>query len=93
VRLYTPAPDESFAPVLCFNIGSMGSTEAAAALSETGIATRAGLHCAPAAHKRLGTLEQGAVRICPSAFTSPAHIDRLLAAVSKISRTADDIFY
>lgn len=93
VRLYTPAPNDAFAPVLCFNVGSMSSTDAAAALSELGIATRAGLHCAPTAHKRLGTLEQGAVRICPSAFTSPQHIDRLLSAVAKVSRNADDIFY
>ena len=31
--------------------------------SEYDIATRSGIHCAPLAHKTLGTLEQGAVKI------------------------------
>ena len=40
-------------------------------LAKAGIAVRAGLHCAPMAHQTAGTLEQGTVRISPSAFTSP----------------------
>lgn len=93
VRLYTKKPDENFVPVLSFNIGSVNSVEAADALAKYGIATRAGLHCAPTAHKRLGTLSQGTVRICPSAFTSAYDIDRFLSAVQKISVGAEDIFY
>lgn len=43
--------------------GSMDCEELARLLSEEGIAVRAGLHCAPAAHRSAGTLETGTVRL------------------------------
>lgn len=43
---------------------------AAQQLAERGIAVRAGLHCAPLAHRSAGTLECGTVRISPSIFTT-----------------------
>lgn len=38
------------------------------------IATRAGLHCAPQAHRTAGTLESGALRFSPGYFNTPAEI-------------------
>ncbi|MBO5775921.1 MAG: aminotransferase class V-fold PLP-dependent enzyme, partial [Clostridia bacterium] len=59
VRLYSPYPNG----VISFNIGDMPSTEVADVLDQKySICVRAGLHCAPLMHKRLGTLNQGAVR-------------------------------
>ena len=52
-----------YAPILSFNVENMHSEEVAEYLSEYGIAVRAGLHCAPLAHKKLGTIESGTVRI------------------------------
>lgn len=86
VRLYTDLPDENFAPVLSFNIGGISSVEVASKLDELGIAVRAGLHCAPNAHKRLGTINQGTVRVCPSAFSTAAEADQLLNAVESLSK-------
>ena len=40
-----------------------------------GIQTRCGLHCAPLAHKTLGTFPQGAVRFSVGPFTTFAEID------------------
>lgn len=45
-----------------FNVRDIPSTETAAYLDSAGIATRAGLHCAPLAHLTLKTPESGAVR-------------------------------
>ena len=45
---------------LSFNIVGMHSEEAGRRLNQRGIAVRAGLHCAPSAHRLMGTLEQGA---------------------------------
>lgn len=87
IRLYTDRPDDSFAPVLPFNVGSVNSVAVSSRLSELGFATRGGLHCAPDAHKRMGTLEQGAVRVCPSAFTTRNDADALLNAVEHIAKT------
>ncbi len=79
IRLYTPFPQKGvYAPVLSFNIEGVHSEFAAGVLNEKGIAVRAGLHCAPAAHKRLGTLETGTVRVAPSAFNTVKEADLLL---------------
>lgn len=85
VELYTPRPEPLyFAPVLPCNIRGLASEETAALLARQGIAVRAGLHCAPAAHAALGTLERGAVRMAPSAFSDFAEIDRVVSGFLKI---------
>ncbi len=52
--------------------------------SEYGIMTRVGLHCAPIAHKSLGTYPQGTVRIAFSASNTTEEIDILLEALKHI---------
>jgi cysteine desulfurase family protein len=51
---------------------------------EFGISVRVGLHCAPDAHRTLGTYPQGTVRVSPGIFTSAAEIDTLVAAIKTI---------
>jgi selenocysteine lyase/cysteine desulfurase len=71
IRLYTPRPQLGYtAPVLSVNVGDIPSETVSAALDEHHIAVRAGLHCAPSAHRRFGTLEQGTVRLAPSVFSN-----------------------
>lgn len=48
------------------------------------IATRAGLHCAPQAHRTAGTQETGALRFSPGFFTTPDEIGEAAAALSDI---------
>lgn len=79
-------PYERYAPILSFNIKNMHSEEAALKLSENNIAVRAGLHCAPLAHKKMSTLETGTVRISPSVFTQKKDIDFLIKCVRKIAK-------
>ena len=92
VKLYTPEPDDNYAPVLSFNINGLNSVESASKLNSLGFATRAGLHCAPFAHKRIGTIESGTVRICPSVFTSSQDIEKFAAAVRQVSAKSHAIF-
>ena len=85
IRLYLPEPEpEYFVPILSFNVDGTDSETAAAELSKRGIAVRAGLHCAPAAHRAMGTLETGAVRISPSVFTNPNDIDKLVYTLKRM---------
>ena len=77
---------ENYAPILSFNITNMHSEEVAQKLSEYNIAVRAGLHCAPLAHKKMGTIESGTVRISPSIFTQKKDIDFLIKCVRKIAK-------
>ena len=85
VRLYTPMPDtEYYVPVLSFNIEGMQSETVGRELNGYGVAVRAGLHCAPAAHRRMGTLETGAVRVCPSVFSTMQDMEGAADAVRHI---------
>ena len=54
------------------------------ALAERGIAVRAGLHCAPLAHRTAGTLNTGTVRLSFSHWNTREEVDRLLEAVGEI---------
>lgn len=86
MRLYTPRPQIGYAaPVLSVNIRDVPSEEVAAALNERHIAVRAGLHCAPAAHRRFGTIEQGTVRLAPSAFSSRDEAEYICKVFSQIA--------
>jgi cysteine desulfurase family protein len=49
------------------------------------IMCRVGLHCAPAAHKTLGTFPGGTVRFALGAFTTPAQVDDALQAVRELA--------
>ena len=53
------------------------TTELASALDEHGIMVRAGLHCAPLAHKKLGTLKDGTVRFSLGIFNTHSDIEYL----------------
>ncbi len=87
VILYTDFSDGfSVSPVLSFNIKSMQSEEVSALLAEKGICVRGGLHCAPLAHKKFGTLTTGTVRITPSWFSSEKEADFLVNCIKKIAK-------
>ena len=53
------------------------------------IAVRTGLHCAPGAHRELGTFPEGTIRISPGCFTSEDDIDGCLRALREVA--ADDV--
>ncbi len=73
-------------PVLSFNIKSKKSEKTAALLAENGICVRGGLHCAPLAHKKMGTLDIGTVRITPSWFTDEKDAEFLVNCIKKIAK-------
>lgn len=73
------------AATVSFQAG-MDCEEAAEKLSRQGIAVRAGLHCAPFAHKSAGTLETGTIRVSIGYDTFPDQIAVFLRAASKLPR-------
>ena len=54
-------------------------------LSEHGVCTRSGLHCAPFAHRTVGTLDTGTLRFSFSPFVTPEEIDRVCELMYEIS--------
>ncbi len=71
--------------VLLFSVKGISSEEVAFKLSERGICTRGGYHCAALAHKALGT-DDGGVRASFGIFNSSLHIDALARAVEDIKK-------
>lgn len=73
------------APIVSLNFKDMDNAEAAFQLeNEYGIMTRCGLHCAPRAHKTLGTYPQGTVRFSFSQFSTAEEVDFCLDAIKNI---------
>jgi len=60
------------------------STLGSRLFDDFGIETRIGLHCAPLAHKFLGTFPDGAVRISVSPYHSKEDFDYLLNAIKTV---------
>lgn len=48
------------------------------------ILVRVGLHCAPDAHRTIGTFPRGTVRVSPGYFSTAEEIDHLLSSVAAI---------
>ena len=78
--------------VVSFGIAGKDPAEIGLKLDEEwGILSRVGLHCAPAAHKTLGTCPNGLVRLSLGAFTTKEDIDYATMAVSNIAKEAGRI--
>lgn len=76
---------EGTSGVLCFNVRNMPSSEVADILdTEYNISVRAGLHCAPLAHRYLGTEKQGGVRVSIGCGNTASDINNLLDALEEI---------
>lgn len=81
VTLYSPV-FEPTAPAVAFNIRNTDCVTFADYLSEKyQICVRSGLHCAPLAHKSMGTLDTGAVRASVSVFNTLSEVEKFLNIV------------
>ena len=69
---------------LLINHKRIPSEEAAHLLAQKGLFLRGGYHCAPLAHRYLGTEESGALRLSPGPFNTQNHIDRALEILESI---------
>lgn len=70
--------------VLLFSADGIPADALGNALNDQGFCVRSGYHCAPLAHRTLGTPEGGAVRVSPSFYTTGAEIDRFALALKGI---------
>lgn len=84
VQVYSPASEAGRAALVSFNAFDLSSAQAADALAQRGFAVRGGLHCAPEAHRCLGTLRRGAVRASLGHANTFDEVERFLAAVRSL---------
>jgi selenocysteine lyase/cysteine desulfurase len=86
IKIYGPESIEHRSGVLPVNIEGMDSSEVANILDSIyNIAVRPGLHCAPLAHKAIGTEKIGAVRFGVGPFNKKSDIMAAVKALNEIS--------
>ncbi|MBW3541684.1 MAG: aminotransferase class V-fold PLP-dependent enzyme [Planctomycetes bacterium] len=87
VHSYDPEGAHDYVGVVSITVADFEPQDVASILDESfGIQTRAGLHCAPGAHRALGTLAGGGtVRFSVGPFTTSDDIEAAVAAVQEIA--------
>jgi selenocysteine lyase/cysteine desulfurase len=86
VTVFGPADPARNVGIVSLNVGEIPSATVSRLLDdEWAVMTRAGLHCAPAAHRSLGTAPNGTVRFSWGHATGEAEIDAAVAAVRSIA--------
>lgn len=85
LRVLGKPTTEGRVPVISVDFETLDNAEVADRLArEFGITTRCGLHCAPGAHRTLGTFPQGAVRFSIGAFNTEEEMHSALQALRAI---------
>ncbi len=90
VTVYGGLDPERQTATVSFNVAGKAPSEVGLRLDdEYGIMCRVGLHCAPAAHKTIGTFPDGTVRFGLSAFNTLDEVDEAVQAVAHIGQEAN----
>lgn len=85
LTLYGPCDAAKSTAVVSFNIKGISPSELAFELDERfGILSRPGLHCAPAAHRTMGTFPDGTVRFSFGCFTTDEDIQYAVEAMKQL---------
>lgn len=71
-------------PTVCFNIKNVASSNVVRYLDKHGICVRGGIHCAILAHKTIGTVETGAVRVSINLFNTMEEVDEFIRVIGEI---------
>ena len=86
VEVFFAPEDAVQTGVLSFRVDGRDCEELGESLAERGVAVRAGLHCAPLAHRTAGTVDTGTVRCSFSAFNTEAQVDEFVRIMRQILR-------
>lgn len=88
ITVYAARDSKKQAPIISFTIDGIESGEVGVILDQAfDIKARAGLHCAPIAHKTLGTYPLGTVRLSPGYFNTMKEIELTVKAIERIVRS------
>jgi len=86
VELFGPRDPGQHAGAISFVLRDQDPSETGFVLDqEFDIACRIGLHCAPDAHRSIGTFPTGTVRVSPGFATTPVEIDRFIDAIEDLA--------
>jgi len=86
VCCYGPEPGPTHSGLVSFTLNNQSTVETGFFLDQNfDIAVRTGLHCAPDAHKTIGTFPGGTVRVSPGCFNTEQHIHTFIQAIKSIT--------
>lgn len=86
VRVYGVKDPDRQTAVVSFAVDGMSPSDVSFTLDEEyGVMSRPGLHCAPSAHRAIGTFPEGTVRFSAGFFTTREDIDYAADAVAAIA--------
>ena len=89
IVLYGPRDPALQCGVVSFNVAGMMPSEVGLILDESfGIMARTGLHCAPSAHRTLGTFPAGTVRFGFGWFNTAAEVEAAVQALREMAAWA-----
>lgn len=85
IILYEDINNKNYTSCISFNSKNIDTAELSYILdADFGIKNRSGLHCAPLAHKTIGSFPTGTVRLSLSYFNSKKDIDYTIDCINKI---------
>jgi cysteine desulfurase/selenocysteine lyase len=85
IKVYGPLDTNSKVAIVSFSVQHKRVSEVGLKLDEEyGILCRVGLHCAPAAHKTMGSFPEGTVRLAPGVFTTMDDISTTIRAIEQV---------
>ncbi|MBV4419842.1 aminotransferase class V-fold PLP-dependent enzyme [Clostridium tyrobutyricum] len=88
IIIYGPKSADKIVGVISFNIKGIPCDEVGFQLDKTyNIMVRVGFHCAPTAHRIIGTYNTGCVRIGIGYFNTKSDIDILAESLTELSKT------
>ncbi len=88
VKVFGTLEAASSIAVVSFTLSGKKVSEVGFRLDEEyGILSRVGLHCAPAAHRTIGSFPEGTVRLSPGIFNTIEDISQTLKAIQKVARS------
>lgn len=89
LTVYGPKDTALQCGLVSFDVTGAETSEVGLILDQSfGIMARTGLHCAPSAHRTLGTFPTGTVRFSFGWFNEPAEVEKALEALRQIAAWA-----
>jgi len=87
ITVYGPLNPSNRTAIVSFTAAGYRVSEIGLRLDDDfGILSRVGLHCAPAAHRTIGTFPEGTVRFAPGILTTAKEARIAIDAIAKIMR-------
>jgi cysteine desulfurase family protein len=89
INIYGPNDPDRQVAVVSFNVFKVNPEEVGTVLDEVfNVMVRTGLHCSPQAHRTIGTVDYGTIRVSPGFFNTCEEIDYFIDAIREIAAKA-----